>query len=145
MRTSIPLLAMLLFASCTHPPPGVLTLAPAGMRTAGTCSAHPDGTLSMGAAATADATVYVDAGPVTITVTANAVSTARAAAVEVWFAGATVGRMRVSATEARPYAFHAQPRASGPTALRIGVSSEPEAAAATAALVDVAKVVITEP
>jgi len=139
------MIVLLLFAACTHPPPGVLTLAPAGMRTTGSCVTHPDGTLRMPADTTADSTVYVDAGTVSITVTAKAESTEHTPVVEVWLAGNTLGRARVSSTESQPFPFHAQARTSGPTALRISVSSESASPASSQAVVDLGKIVITEP
>src|SRR2546428_14156197 len=89
--------------ACTHPVPGVLTLAPAGMHTTGSCVPHPDGTLSMPAGATADSTVYVDAGGATITVTAKAGAAVDPPLIEVWFAGNRVGSTRVQSAAARAF------------------------------------------
>ncbi len=132
-----------LLAACTRPVPGVLTLAPAGMRKTGACTAHPDGTLSMQAGAAVDSVIYVDAGTVTITVTAAIASGDQPAPIEVWLAAHRIGGARVESTELQPYPFHAEARTSGPTALRLTFVDQPGGSAA--GTVHVEKVVITEP
>jgi hypothetical protein len=146
MRSRVFTIAALLAASaCTRPVPGVLTLAPAGMRTTGACVPHPDGTLSLPVGATADSTVYVDAGDVTITVTAKAASDTYLPVLEVWFAGSILGSMRVPLPTLQPLRFHAHARSSGPTALRITLANPPDVPAPAGPVVDVAMIVITEP
>ena len=133
---------LLLLSACTRPVPGVLTLAPAGMRTTGTCTPHPDGTLTMSAGAAVESVAYVDAGAVTITVTAQSSSSESAASMELWFDGASVGTVRVQSTEATPFPFHVQARAGGPTAVRV-VFADPSGSISTTLRLQ--KVVITEP
>ena len=143
------LLLLLLLGACSHPMPGVLTLAPAGMRTTGACVSHPDGTLTMPSGSTADSPVYVDAGGVTITITAQASSATPPSRIEVWFAGTSIGSARLETTEVRPLAFHVHAGADGPTTLRIGYRTDAEADAEASAevppTVHLEKVVITEP
>lgn len=130
-----------LSAGCTRPPAGVLTLAPAGMRTTGACTAKVDGTLTMTGAATAESVAYVDAGPVTITVTAQSLSAEAPAPMELWFDGAKVGSFQVSAAAPNAFPFHVDARDSGPTALRINLAAANNSPAA----VLLQKIVITEP
>jgi hypothetical protein len=143
------LLLLLLLGACSHSLPGVLTLAPAGMRTTGACVSHPDGTLTMPSGSTADSPVYVDAGGVTITITAQASSATPPSRIEVWFADASIGNARLETTEVRSLAFHAHAGADGPTTLRIGYRTDAEADAEASAevspTVHLEKVVITEP
>src|SRR6266481_2816681 len=113
------LLAVVALGACTRPVPGVLTLAPAGMRTTGTCTPHPDGTLTMQAGAAAESVVYVDTGTVTITVTAKAGAADNPPVVDVWLAGSSLGSAQIQSTEHHAYPFHALTHASGPTAIRV--------------------------
>lgn len=136
--------AVLLVSACTQPPvPGVLTLAPAGMRISGNATPHPDGTLTMADACAAEAEVYVDAGTVTITVTASASTADRPTSIELWFAGSSIGSQPVPSGARTAVPFHARAHSSGPFALRLlahAVGGDPGAAA-----LEVEKVVITEP
>jgi len=137
------IVAVLCVSACTQPVPGVLTLAPAGMRISGTATPHPDGTLAMTDGCTAESEVYADAGTVTITITASASVPDRPASVEVWFAGTSIGSQPVPAGTRTAIAFHARSHSSGPFALRLvahAAGADPGAAA-----VEVEKVVITEP
>lgn len=136
---------VLLLAACNRPVAGVLTLAPGSMRTTESCTAHPDGTLTMPAGATASSEVYVDAGDVTVTVTAKVASGDHPPLMDVWFAGSSIGTTRVQSTAAAPFPFHARARASGPVAIRIAFSEEAGGNAATDAMLHLDKVVITQP
>lgn len=136
----------LLFASaCSQPVPGVLTLAPAGMRLSGTCTPHPDGTLTMAANASAESEAYVDAGTVTITVTAATSVTDHPMLIELWFAGTSIGSQGVPSTERVAIPFHARTRASGPVAIRLIAHDDSAGGTAGAATLNVEKIVITEP
>lgn len=139
------LLLLLLLGACAHPLPGVLTLAPAGMHTTGACVPHPDGTLTMPSGSTADSPVYVDAGGVTVTITAQASSATPPSHIEVWFAGTSIGSARLETTELRPLTFHVHAGADGPTTLRVGYRTDAEASADVPPTVHLEKVVITEP
>jgi hypothetical protein len=97
----------------------------------------------MSAGATADSVVYVDAGAVTIAVTAKVSAAERPLSVEIWFDGRSVGSTQVQSTSAQPLRFNAQVRKSGPKALRIAVRSASGATPADA--IDVEKIVITQP
>ena len=103
-----------------------------------------DGTLVMHPGATAESTVYVDAGSVRITVTAQAAPSSGPTTVELWFAGSQVGTVHLESTQAQAFPFQVQARASGPTALRVAVPSLPEAAPDNPAL-HLQKIVITQP
>jgi hypothetical protein len=138
-RSPSVLVIVLAVGACTRPIPGVLTLAPAGMHTTGACTPRPDGTLTMQAGAAAESVVYVDAGPVTLTVTAKASVVENPPVVELWLAGTSIGTASVQSTENHAYPFHGQARASGPTAVRMVFSGT------SAAALDVEKIVITEP
>jgi len=131
-------------SACTQPVPGVLTLAPAGMRISGTNTPRPDGTLAMAADCIAESEVYVDAGTVTITVTASASMPDHALTLELWFAGTSVGSRRVQSTDPTALAFHSRASASGPVAIRLVVHADPPGSTA-AGMLEVEKVVITEP
>jgi hypothetical protein len=137
--------ALLLASACSQPVPGVLTLAPAGMRLSGTCTPHPDGTLTMAADAIAESEAYVDAGTVTITVTAATSTTDHPMSVELWFAGTSIGSHRVPSTERIAIPFHGRTRASGPVAIRLLAHDDSPGGTAGAATLNVEKVVITEP
>jgi len=137
--------AALLLGACTQPGPGVLTLAPAGMRLGGTCTPHPDGTLTMAADASAESDVYVDAGTVTITVTAATGTPRQSMSLELWFGGTSIGSQSVGSIELTAIPFHARTRASGPVAIRLVAHEHSAGSAAASAMLDVEKVVITEP
>jgi hypothetical protein len=139
LRLQPVLLIVLAVGGCTRPIPGILTLAPAGMHTTGTCTPHPDGTLTMQAGAAAESVVYVDAGTVTITVTAKAGAAESPPVVDVWLAGTSIGTAQIQSTEDHAYPFHGQAHASGPTAIRILFTGT------SAAALEVEKIVITEP
>jgi hypothetical protein len=109
------------------------------MHLTGTCTPHPDGTLTMQAGAVAESVVYVDAGPVTLTVTAKAGAVENPPVVELWLAGTSIGTAPIQSTENQAHPFHGQARASGPTAVRIVFSGT------SAAALEVEKIVITEP
>lgn len=130
-------------AACERTVPGVLTLAPAGMHATDNCVAQPDGTLTMPPGSQADAVAYVDAGTVTISVTAKASVNEPPALLELWFAGDRIGILSVERTESQPFVFHGRARRSGPTALRLAYP-QPAAGHGNAALA-VEKVVITQP
>lgn len=136
-------ITLLVVSACTQPVPGVLTLAPAGMRTTGTCTPHPNGTLTMAAPATAESEVYVDAGRVTVTVTAASADPDQPLSIELSFAGTNIGTSRVQTSQPTAFPFHAQMRASGPVAIRLAVRND--APAPSPAMLDVEKVVITQP
>jgi len=142
-RTAVAALAVLGLA-CTRPVPGILTLAPAGMRLTGTTTPHADGTLAMSVEATAAAAVYVDAGAVTITVTAKTAADDQPVLIAVWLAGTRIGTERVQKATAASFAFHGQARSSGPTPLQIRCSADGTAASPGNAL-EVQKVVVTQP
>jgi len=129
---------------CTRPVPGVLTLAPAGMTLQGTTQAQADGSLLMDPGATAESTVYVDAGGVSITITAEAAAVGRSSDLTLWFAGGAVGTVHVQGSHPQQFPFQVHARASGPTALRI-VIPPPAGAEANGPAVHVQKIVVTEP
>src|SRR5579862_6320648 len=131
--------ALLAVGACTQPMPGVLTLAPAGMRITGIATPRLDGTLMMADGCTAEAEMFVDAGTATITVTAAAAAADRAATLELWFAGSSIGSQAVPPGARTALAFHARAPTSGPFALRLvahAAGGDPSAVA-----VDVEKVV----
>ena len=129
--------------ACTQPVAGVLTLAPAGMRLGGTCTRHADGTLTMAAGASAESDVYVDAGTVTITVTAAASTLDQPTSIEVWFAGASLGSQPVPSAERTAIRFHARARTSGPVAIRLVVHATAPGSTAASPTLEVEKIVIT--
>ncbi len=137
--------AALAVCGCNQPVPGVLTLAPAGMRTTGACVSQRDGTLIMPAGATASAVVYVDAGTVTITVTGTPSSLAHPSQVELWVAGDRVGTLPLQEATAQALPFKIHARNSGPTALRIVYVAADTTGGETAPTLHLEKVVITEP
>lgn len=139
------LAAVLAACGCSHGSPGVLTLAPAGMRTTGACVSEPDGTVTMPAGATASAVVYVDAGAVTITVTGTASSLAHHPEVELWVAGDRVATLPLQSTTAQALPFHVHARSSGPTALRIAYVTDNGTDGEALPTLHLEKVVITEP
>jgi hypothetical protein len=134
---------VLLLTACTRPVPGVLTLAPAGMRTTGSCTANPDGTLTMSPGGVADSEVYVDAGDVTVTVTAKTSAADQPASMDVWFGGSCIGTTRVQSTDFAPFPFRARARASGPAAIRIAFAGTSDAPGN--AVLHLEKIVITQP
>jgi hypothetical protein len=81
---------------------------------------------------------------VTITVTASAATVDQPMSIELWFAGTSLGSQRVQSTERAALPFHARARASGPVAIRLVAHANPPGVAA-AAMLNVEKVVITEP
>jgi hypothetical protein len=131
--------------ACRHPPVGVLTLAPAGMHTTGTCSAQPDGTLTMSPGASADSTIYVEAGAVTIAVTAAPSSLENHPQIEMWLADEKIGAATLESTEAQAVPFHMQARASGLTGVRLVYLAETSQGDEPAPALHLEKVVITEP
>lgn len=96
----------------------------------------------MSAGATAQSVAYVDAGPITITVSAQASPPESVAPMEVWFDGTKVGAVQVPGTTLTALPFHVEARASGPTALRIVFTA---AADKTNTTLQLQKVVVTEP
>ena len=132
-------------SACRRPPAGVLTLAPAGMHTTGACTAAADGTLTMARGATADSTIYVDAGAVTITVTAAPSSVDDHPQLELWLAGERIGAVALESTEAQAVRFSAQARTSSPTALHLAYVTEAGQSDRPAPALHVEKVVITQP
>lgn len=139
------LAAAIAACSCSQRSPGVLTLAPAGMRTTGACVSEPDGTLSMPAGATVSAVAYMDAGAVTITVTGTASSLAHHPEVELWVAGDRVATLPLQSTAAQALPFHVRAQSSGPTALRIAYVTDNSTAGEAVPTLHLEKVVITEP
>ncbi len=137
--------AALAACACNQPSPGVLTLAPAGLSTTGACTKQPDGTLIMPAGATASAVVYVDAGAVTITITASAASLAHRPQVELWVAGDRVGTLALEGTAAQALPFHVHTHSSAPTALRIVYRTADDAGDEPPPTLHLEKVVVTEP
>jgi hypothetical protein len=115
------------------------------MHTTGACEAQADGTLTMPPGATADSIVYVDAGAVTITVTAAPSSLEHQPRIEMWFAGEKVGAVALESTESGPLPFHVQAHASGPTELRLGFLVEAGPGDGLGPTLHVEKVVITQP
>ncbi len=140
----MPLFLLLFIAACRSPTAGVVTLAPGGMHTAGPCTPEPDGTLTMAAGATADATAYVDAGDLTVTVT-TAPASPRRLAIEVWVADAKAGMVVPQSPERQSLAFHAHARASGPTTLRLVCILHGDEHGVSAPTIHVEKIVITQP
>ena len=138
------LLAVGCIAGCRAPAAGVLTLAPAGMHTTGACSAQPDGTLIMAVGGSAEATAYVDAGPVTITVTVAAASL-RPARIEVWLAATTAGTAVLESSQPQALTFHTRARASGPASLRLTYGTEWADRGESAPTIHVEKIVVTQP
>jgi hypothetical protein len=132
-------------SACRRPPAGVLTLAPTGMHTTGACTAAADGTLAMAPGASADSTIYVDAGAVTVTVTAAPSSVDDHPQMELWLAGEKIGAVTPESTEDRAVRFSAQARTSGPTALRLAYVTEAGQSDRPAPALHVKKVVITQP
>jgi type 1 fimbria pilin len=137
--------AVLLVSACTGPVPGVLTLAPAGMRLSGTCTPHADGTLAMAGDCSAESAIYVDAGTVTITVTAAATSATHPLSIGLWLGGTNLGTHRVESTDRVAMPFHGRASASGPLPLQLLVHADTPSAAAPAPTLTVEKVVVTEP
>jgi len=133
-------MALLIAAiGCSQAPiGGVLTLAPAGMRATPNCTPQPDGTLTMPVNASAEATAYVERGPVTLTVSAAA--TRASLPLEVWFAGERIDRLQIESGAAHDVARRVQARNSGPVSIRLVV---PEAAGDGA--IHVEKIVVTQP
>jgi hypothetical protein len=115
------------------------------MHTTGACTAAADGTLTMARGATADSTIYVDAGAVTITVTAAPTSVDDHPQIELWLAGERIGAVALESSEAQAVGFSAQARSSGPTALRLAYVTEAEQSDRPAAALHLEKVVITQP
>lgn len=115
------------------------------MHTTGACTAAADGTLTMGRGATADSTIYVDAGAVTITVTAAPSSVDDHPQIELWLAGERIGAVALESTEAQAVRFSAQARTSSPTALRLAYVAEAGQSDRPAPPLHVEKVVITQP
>jgi hypothetical protein len=115
------------------------------MHTTGACTAAADGTLTMDLGATADSTIYVDAGAVTITVTAAPSSVDDHPQIQLWLAGERIGAVALESTEPQAVRFSAQAHASGPTALRLAYVTEAGRGDRPAPTLHVEKVVITQP
>jgi hypothetical protein len=115
------------------------------MHTTGTCTAAADGTLTMARGATANSMIYVDAGAVTITVTAAPSSVDDHPRIELWLAGERIGAVALESTEAQAVRFSAQARTSSPTALRLTYLTEAGQSDQPAPVLHVEKVVITQP
>jgi hypothetical protein len=115
------------------------------MHTTGNCTAAADGTLTMARGATADSTIYVDAGAVTITVTAAPSSVDDHPQIGLWLAGERIGAVALESTEAQAVRFSARAPTSGPTALRLAYVTEAGPSRQPTPTLHVEKVVITQP
>ncbi len=144
-RPATLLLAAVSLAACRPPSAGVLTLAPAGMHTTAACVAQPDGTLTMPPRASADSMAYVDAGTVTITVTAAPSSLQQRPQIEVWLADAKVGTAMLQSAGSQSIPFHARARASAVTSVRLVYLTDAGDGESTAPTLHVEKVVIRQP
>lgn len=130
---------------CQQPTPGILTLAPAGMRFGQTARPNPDGSLNLPAGGSADTTAYAAAGALTVAVTAASLPGAAAATIALHVDGVMVGSMAVSEASATTHDFVIDAARSGPHTLRLTVAVGDGVAPSAEPLLRLEKVVLHQP
>ncbi len=136
---------VLMCLGCSPPPAGVLTLAPAGMRTKGACVANRDGTLDASFGASAESLAYMDAAPATVTITAHTLGGAASVGLGLWVDGTERGTATVSSKESAAFPLHLEPKTGGPHALRLVLAPSPDSSTGATPVLHIEKVVITQP